>query len=43
MPVIYPEGLTRETQVAFGFIALILNVLVYAIVLRRWRRETLGR
>lgn len=43
MPVIYPEGLTRETQVAFGFIALILNVLVYAIGLRRWRRETLGR
>ncbi len=38
MPVIYPEGLTRETQVTLGFAALILNLLVYAIVLRRWRR-----
>ena len=38
MPVIYPEGLTREMQVSLGFAALILNLLVYAIVLRRWRR-----
>jgi hypothetical protein len=38
MPVIYPDGLTREVQVVLGCMALALNLLVYAIVLRRWRR-----
>jgi Protein of Unknown function (DUF2784) len=39
MPVLYPEGLTREVQVALGFGALLLNLLVYSIVVRRWRRR----
>ena len=40
MPVLYPEGLTREIQVALGFAALLLNVIIYSIVVRRRRRGT---
>jgi hypothetical protein len=40
MPVLYPEGLTREIQVALGFAALLLNVVVYSIVIRRSRRRS---
>jgi hypothetical protein len=39
MPVLYPEGLTREIQVALGFAALLLNVVVYWIVIRNWQRR----
>jgi hypothetical protein len=41
MPVLYPEGLTREIQVALGFAALFLNLVVYSIVIRRWQRRGL--
>ena len=35
VPVIYPEGLTRGAQVALGATALLLNVAVYAVIVRR--------
>lgn len=35
MPVLYPEGLTREAQVVLGVVALILNLGIYAVVVRR--------
>lgn len=35
MPVIYPEGLTRDAQIALGLAALLLNVGIYALVIRR--------
>ena len=34
LPVIYPEGLTREVQLVLGAIALLLNAVIYAAVLR---------
>lgn len=34
LPLIYPDGLTRDAQLALGFAALLLNVAVYAVVLR---------
>ena len=34
-PVLYPDNLTRGTQLMFGTAALLLNALVYAILLRR--------
>jgi hypothetical protein len=37
LPVIYPEGLTREAQLALGLMALVLNVGIYAVMLRRRR------
>jgi hypothetical protein len=35
MPVIYPEGLTRETQIAIGLTALAANAAIYARVVRQ--------
>ena len=36
---LYPEGLTREVQVALGVLVVVLNAGVYALVWRR-RRES---
>ena len=39
LPLIYPEGLTRETQLALGAGALLLNAGIYWLVLtKRGRR-----
>ena len=37
-PVLYPLGLTRTAQVLLGVLALLLNLAVYAVLLRRLRR-----
>lgn len=34
-PVLYPGGLTREAQVALGFIVLLINLAVYGWVFGR--------
>lgn len=39
LPVLYPSGLTKEVQITLGLIVLALNLGIYAIVLRRWRRR----
>ena len=36
LPVIYPEGLTREAQIVMGIAVLVLNAVIYAVV---WRRR----
>ena len=36
--VLYPAGLTRNTQLVLGTLALVLNLGIYSVVLRR-RRE----
>lgn len=40
LPVLYPEGLTREAQMVLGMAALLLNVAIYAVLLRRRRRTS---
>jgi hypothetical protein len=35
MPVIYPEGLTREAQITIGLAVLLFNVAVYVVIARR--------
>ena len=37
MPVLYPEGLTREMQIVMGAVVLLLTIAVYGVVIRRWR------
>lgn len=37
LPILYPDSLTRETQVALGAALVIVNVIVYAIVM--WKRR----
>ena len=41
IPVIYPPGLTRTTQLMLGGVAIAVNVAVYAFVLRRWKLQGL--
>jgi len=36
--LIYPEGLTRTAQLMIGSFVLALNVLMYALLIRRLRR-----
>ncbi len=36
--LIYPSGLTRETQMVLGGLVLVVNVVIYGIVVRRARR-----
>ena len=38
MPVLYPEGLTRESQLMMGTVVVVLNIAIYALVLRRRAR-----
>jgi hypothetical protein len=37
LPIMYPPGLTRNVQLTLAFGLVLLNVLVYAWVIRRWR------
>lgn len=37
---LYPEGLTRSIQLTLGLVVLLVNVVVYAFVLRRLRRRS---
>lgn len=39
LPVLYPEGLTREAQVVLGMLVVAVNGAVYAAAWRRGRRR----
>jgi hypothetical protein len=39
IPLVYPAGLTDAGQMLLGFGVVAVNVLVYALVWRRWRRR----
>lgn len=39
LPVLYPDWLTRPTQVGLGLFALGVNLAAYAWVVRRYRRR----
>ncbi len=34
LPIVYPEGLTRETQIALGAVVIMINLGIYGWVLR---------
>lgn len=36
LPILYPPGLTRGTQVVLGLVVLAINLAVYALLSRRW-------
>jgi hypothetical protein len=37
LPVLYPEGLTREAQIVMGAAVIAINAVLYALALRRAR------
>lgn len=39
LPVIYPGGLTRGVQLTLAAGLLLVNVVIYAWVIARWRKE----
>ena len=39
-PVLYPNGLTRRTQLFIGIVVVMLNSCIYTMVLRRQRSNT---
>lgn len=42
LPVLYPDGLTREVQLVLGTFVVVLNLAVYTLVWRRARRRAPG-
>ena len=39
LPLLYPDGMTREIQIGLGLFVLGINALVYGILIwRNWRR-----
>jgi hypothetical protein len=42
MPIVYPPGLSRSSQIALGCAVIGLNVLIYGLVLTRRKRSTKG-
>jgi hypothetical protein len=43
LPLIYPAGLTRSTQFWLGAAVIVLNLAIYALVIRRRRRRRADR
>lgn len=39
LPVLYPQGLTRGAQIAFGTLVVVINAAIYTWVLRRNRNK----
>ena len=39
VPILYPGDLTRGIQIGLGVVVLVLNVAIYAAVMRQWRRS----
>lgn len=35
LPLLYPQGLTRDIQIALGLLVLVINVTAYALIFRR--------
>ena len=40
LPILYPPGLTRGTQIVLGAIVVVINLAIYGLLVRRW---TAGR
>ena len=37
LPIIYPNGLTREIQIILGFIVILINLVIYTLVFSRYK------
>jgi hypothetical protein len=40
VPVLYPDGLTREIQIVLGLAVVILNLVVYTLLFRQARQRS---
>lgn len=39
VPVLYPQGLTRELQILLGIVVIMINLLVYGVLLPRVQKK----
>jgi hypothetical protein len=39
IPLLYPPGLTADQQVLLGVLVVVVNLVLYFFVWRRWRRQ----
>jgi hypothetical protein len=39
MPIVYPAGLTRGRQLLLGAGVIVINLVVYGVLLARWKRQ----
>ena len=37
--IIYPEGLTTDIQIFFGITLIIINIFIYALILKNFKRK----
>lgn len=42
LPLLYPEGLTRDVQIILGAFVLVINAAAYVIIIRRRRSSGAG-
>lgn len=42
MPILYPAHLTAHVQLALGSLVIVINMLIYAALLSRWRKIRRG-
>lgn len=40
LPIIYPAGLTREIQILFGTIVMVINIIAYFMVWKKHQKKT---
>ena len=39
VPVVYPDGLNRPTQVVLGVLVVLINLVLYSVVVAKWKRN----
>ena len=37
VPILYPGGLTRGTQIGLGVFVLVVNIAIYTAMTQRWK------
>ena len=39
LPILYPEGLTRDVQIVLGVLVLVINAIAYALIVQRHHKK----
>ena len=42
-PIIYPSGLTPDIQLLLGIAVVAINMLIYSVVIYRWKKHRRGQ
>ena len=40
IPIIYPEGLTRDIQVILGIALIVFNLFIYTLLIKKWAHQS---